>query len=316
MRDLIRRRPGTAAVLGVVALAALMVGVMLLLAPPEAPVERAAADREPARAVVAGPARAKTPEAGPRQEVVAPAAAAADWRQATTRLADAARSFPDALRAAREGDPAARYHVARTLRLCQPEEGAAQGAPEAVQRACQSIMSTPGLAEPGTGRSGDVWIPMLNEAVRAGNPRALAYAALHCVDGTPCDPMGGTDRNMSLASAQSRAGRAIASGDPEAIFHAGRAIADATIGRNAVRGAAWMLVACARGYDCSAANQLNEALRCPAGQGGCAAGGNVEDALQAGLGAAGYAEAYALSQEYAQLLEAGEPPVRTWAFGR
>ena len=109
--------------------------------------------------------------------------------------------------------------------------------------------------------------------------------------------------------------RPVASGDPEAIFSAGLAIASESAGRNPVRGAAWLLVACRRGYDCSTSNELNEALRCPPGEATCATGGNVEDRLQAELGPGGFAEAYALSQEFSQLLEGGDPPVRSWAFG-
>lgn len=310
MIEMIRRKPALAAVAAVVMLAALMLGAMLLLKrapapqPPDAPVP--AAGSLPAVRVedeAAGDRKAAAPQEP------------ADWRRAPIGIAAVARSFPEAVRAARSGDPAARYHVARTLRFCRLEALAGPGTAETVRDACGAIVSSPGLAELASGGPAEAWAAMLSEAVRAGEPRAMAYAALHCVDGAPCDPMGGKDRNMSLASAQSRAGRAIASGDAEAIFHAGLAIASESVGRNAVRGAAWMLVACARGYDCSAANQLNEALICPAGQSGCVPGGNVADVLQASLGADEYAAAFAMSQEFAQLLEGGEPPVGTWSFG-
>jgi len=312
--ELMRRKPVLAVALAVILLAALMVGVLLLLAPPPT-VETV----RPVRSQAAGSTQAPSMPAVESRPVAATADRPADrpdWRRASTRLEDAARTFPDALRAARDGDAAALYHVAHITRFCRLEQAAVAGLPEASQRACSDILASPELARLAGGSSGEAWVAALNDAVRAGNPRALAYAALHCVDGSPCDPMSGQDRGMSLASAQSRAGRAIASGDPEAIFHAGLAIANDSIGRNAVKGAAWMLVACGRGYDCSAANQLNEALVCPAGRPGCVPGANVNDRLEAGLGSAGYAEAFALSQEFSQLLEAGEPPVRSWSFGR
>ena len=312
MMDWIRRKPGLAAAAAVVSLAALIVGILLLLAPPPAVT--------PARSV---PAQAVQPRQSPATAERPPAAAILpvpaerpDWRRSSTRLDAAAATLSDALRAAGAGDAAAQYHVARTVRFCLHEDLAGPGSAQAVQRACGSILSNPGLAELAQGPAADAWVPLLKDAIRAGEPRALAYAALYCVDGSPCDPMSGQDRGMSLASAQSRAGRAIASGDPEAIFHAGLAIANDSIGRNGVRGAAWMLVACARGYDCSPANELNELLACPAGRAGCVPGANVNDRLESSLGSAGYAEAFALSQEYGQLLESGEPPVRSWSFGR
>lgn len=313
----LRRRPALSAFLGVITLAAVMLGAKLLLSG-----EQARSVHPPPAADATAPVRTNAPAASDLPPYSADAGApqrpqeAAGWRRAGTRLDAAAGTLPEAIRAARAGDAEARYHVARTVGFCRGPGETVDAASEAARRACSEILAQPGLADLGAGQPGDAWVPMLGEAVRAGEPRALGYAALHCVDGSPCDPMGGTDRNMSLASAQSRAGRAIASADPEAIFHAGRAIASAAVGRNPVRGAAWMLVACREGYDCSASNELNEALRCPSGQTGCVSGGNVEDRLRAELGPAGFAEAYALSQEFAQLLEAGDPPVRSWAFGR
>ena len=316
MIEWLRRRPALSAVLGVILLAAVMLAVMLLLS--GGPDPRVAS---PPAVDAMAPIRTDAPAARdpppPSADTGVPPLRPGEpeWQRASTRLDAAAGTLSEAVRAARAGDAEARYHVARTVGFCRGLGGAGDAASDAARRVCREILAHPGLAGLGAGQPGDAWVPMLGEAVRAGEPRALGYAALHCVDGSPCDPMGGTSRNMSLASAQSRAGRAIASGDPEAIFHAGRAIASASVGRNPVRGAAWMLVACRRGYDCSASNEFNEALRCPPGQSGCASGGNVEDRLQAELGPGGFAEAYALSQEFAQLLEAGDPPVRSWAFG-
>jgi hypothetical protein len=157
--------------------------------------------------------------------------------------------------------------------------------------------------------------PRLEEALRAGEPRAYAYAALHCGPGSDCDPVPG-DRAMSLAAAQVRAGLAIRSGDAEAIYDAGRAIASDQLGRNPLRGAAWMLVACDRGYDCSAGNALNEALRCDEADLACRPGANVTDLLAAQLGPADYARAFALAAEYDAKLARGELADREVAFGR
>jgi hypothetical protein len=156
--------------------------------------------------------------------------------------------------------------------------------------------------------------PRLEEALREGDPRAYGYAALHCGPGSDCDPVPG-DRAMSLASAQVRAGLAIRSGDAEAIYDAGRAIASDQLGRNPLRGAAWMLVACERGYDCSAGNALNEALRCDEADPDCRPGANVTDLLAAQLGPADYARAFALAAEYDAKLTRGEVADRELAFG-
>lgn len=318
MMEVLRRWPIAAATLAVLVLAALMLGARLLLSgdPGEDMTVAGAVDPggSPVTATTAMPAAPLPSSAAagfPER-----AAQQVDWRQSATRLESAAATLSAAIRAARAGDAAAQYHVARTIGFCRGLEDAGDAGSEAARRACGEILAHPGLADLGAGRPAEAWVTMLGEAVRAGEPRALGYAALHCINGSPCDPMGGSDRNMSLASAQSRAGRAIASGDPEAIFSAGRAIASDSVGRSPVRGAAWMLVACRKGFDCSASNELNEALRCTAGRAGCAPGGNVEDRLQTALGPGGFAEAYALSQEFSQLLEAGDPPVRSWAFGR
>jgi len=156
--------------------------------------------------------------------------------------------------------------------------------------------------------------PRLEEALRTGDPRAYGYAALHCGPGSDCDPVPG-DRAMSLAAAQVRAGLAIRSGDAEAIYDAGRAIASDQLGRNPLRGAAWMLVACERGYDCSAGNALNEALRCDEADPACRPGANVTDLLAAQLGPADYARAFALAAEYDAKLTRGEVADRELAFG-
>jgi len=156
--------------------------------------------------------------------------------------------------------------------------------------------------------------PRLEAALRTGEPRAYGYAALHCGPGSDCDPVPG-DRAMALASAQVRAGLAIRSGDAEAIYDAGRAIASDQLGRNPLRGAAWMLVACERGYDCSAGNAHNEALRCDEADPACRPGANVTDLLAAQLGPADYARAFALAAEYDAKLTRGEVADRELAFG-
>jgi len=181
--------------------------------------------------------------------------------------------------------------------ISQPAPAAAPARPAAVPR-----------------RDFESW-PRFEAALQAGDPRAYGYAALHCGPGSDCDPVPG-DRAMSLAAAQVRAGLAIRSGDAEAIYDAGRAIASDQLGRNPLRGAAWMLVACERGYDCSAGNALNEALRCDEADPACRPGANVTDLLAAQLGPADYARAFALAAEYDAQLTRGELGDREVAFGR
>lgn len=155
----------------------------------------------------------------------------------------------------------------------------------------------------------------LAEALRRGEPRAYGQAALYCVPGSGCDPAPG-DRAVALAAAQVRAGLAIRSGDPEAVYHAALSIAHPALGRNPVRGAAWMLVACRRGYDCAAPGELDRAFPCAEGDAACRAATTVEDRLSLALGSAGYTRAFSLADDYAAGLESGEVPERALAYGR
>jgi hypothetical protein len=154
----------------------------------------------------------------------------------------------------------------------------------------------------------------LAKAMQAGDPRAYAYSALYCVPGSGCDPAPG-ERAVALAASQVRAGLAIRSGDPEAVYHAGLAIAQSSLGRNPLRGAAWMLVACRRGYRCAAPDDLDRAWSCAGQDAACRAATTVEDRLQAVLGAAQYARAFTLADEYAAQLDAGELPESAVAYG-
>lgn len=154
----------------------------------------------------------------------------------------------------------------------------------------------------------------LTEAMQAGDPRAYAYSALYCLPGSGCDPSPG-DRPVALAASQVRAGLAIRSGDPDAIYHAGLAIAHRSLGRNALRGAAWMLVACRRGHDCATPAELDQAWPCAATDAACRAATTVEDRLQSVLGASGFASAFTLADEYGGLLDSGEVPESAVAYG-
>ncbi len=154
----------------------------------------------------------------------------------------------------------------------------------------------------------------LASALQAGDPRAYAYSALYCVPGSGCDPAPGA-RGVTLAGSQVRAGLAIRSGDPEAVYHAGLAIAQESLGRNPLRGAAWMLVACRRGYRCATPDDLDRAWSCAAGDAACRAASTVEDRLQSVLGAAEYARAYTLADEFGAMLDAGDVPDAAVAYG-
>jgi hypothetical protein len=111
---------------------------------------------------------------------------------------------------------------------------------------------------------------------------------------------------VALAASQVRAGLAIRSGDPEAVYHAGLAFAHPALGRSALRGAAWMLVACRRGFDCVEPAELDRSWPCPASDDACPATTTVEDRLQAILGAGSFARAYTLADEFGAMLDAGE----------
>jgi hypothetical protein len=186
------------------------------------------------------------------------------------------------------------------------DPGAAAAAPAA--RAVTRDMAM--AAARGDGAAG----ARLAEALQAGDPRAYAFSALYCVHGSGCDPAPG-DRMVALAASQVRAGLAIRSGDPEAVYHAGLALAQPALGRSALRGAAWMLVACRRGYDCAEPTELDRSWPCPAGDGACLSTTTVEDRLQAILGAGGFARAYTLADEFGAMLESGEVSEAAVAYG-
>lgn len=154
----------------------------------------------------------------------------------------------------------------------------------------------------------------LAEGVQAGDPRAYAFSALYCVHGSGCDPSPG-DRGVALAASQVRAGLAIRSGDPEAVYHAGLALAHPTLGRSGLRGAAWMLVACRRGYDCVEPAELDRSWPCAASDDACVSTTTVEDRLQAILGAGNFARAYTLADEFGAMLDAGEVSEAAVAYG-
>ncbi len=154
----------------------------------------------------------------------------------------------------------------------------------------------------------------LAEAVQAGDPRAYAFSALYCVHGSGCDPSPG-DRGVALAASQVRAGLAIRSGEPEAVYHAALAVAHPALGRSALRGAAWMLVACRRGYDCVEPAELDRSWPCPASDAACRTATTVEDRLQAILGAGNFARAYTLADEFGAMLDAGEVSEAAVAYG-
>ena len=157
-------------------------------------------------------------------------------------------------------------------------------------------------------------VARLARAIQAGDPRAYAYSALYCVAGTGCDPAPG-ERHVALAASAVRAGLAVRSGDPEAVYHAGLAIANAALGRSPLRGAAWMLVACRGGYDCAAPAELDRSWPCAAGDAACRAATTVEDRLQAALGAGAYAQAFTLADEFGAMLDAGDVPESAVAYG-
>ncbi len=268
----------------------------------------------PPTAQPAAPAPAPPPSARPQ----AAAQPVTDWRNAGGSLRDVLTSLPAAVADALAGDARAKYHLARMLMVCQQASNAGRTGSEDTWADCRAILASPALerlagADGAAGVAG--WAPLLADAVQAGDPRAYGYAALYCTSGSPCDPVGGGDRVMTLAAAQTRAGLAIRSGDPEAMFNAGLAIASPQMGRNPVRGAAWMLAACERGYDCTGENAMNQELICPRTATDCLPGASLRDRLQARLGAADYARAYALAQQYQQDLDSGSVPERAVVFG-
>jgi hypothetical protein len=112
-----------------------------------------------------------------------------------------------------------------------------------------------------------------------------------------------------------RAGLAIRSGDPEAVYHAGLAIARRSLGRNPTRGAAWVLVACRRGYDCASPQELDRAWPCGEADAACRSMTSVEDRLQFALGPDGFARAFTLADEFGAMLDSGDVPESAVAYG-
>lgn len=91
------------------------------------------------------------------------------------------------------------------------------------------------------------------------------------------------------------------SGDPEALFRIGLALSSGRFGGDPVKGAAIALAACDLGYDCSANNPENSFSACEA-TAACPGNADFSYYVQQGMGEGSYAKAYALAQEFEDLL--------------
>jgi hypothetical protein len=88
-------------------------------------------------------------------------------------------------------------------------------------------------------------------AYQENNPVALTE---HAVAQTGL--ITGTADNSKIEIAQSDINRAVATGDPEALFRLGLVLADFRVGQDPLNGFALAIAACNLGYDCTANNEF------------------------------------------------------------
>jgi hypothetical protein len=118
---------------------------------------------------------------------------------------------------------------------------------------------------------------------------------------------GASANTTQVEVAQADINKAVASGDPDALFSAGMMITNGLY-VDPIEGYALSLAACDLGHDCTAVNSSGSDL--PFGDcvisGTCASGSVFSDWVAKNLGADGYAQAYARAQEIKEALAQGD----------
>jgi TPR repeat protein len=238
-----------------------------------------------------------------------------------------------ALAAAQHGDSSAQFYIGKLLQLCAgmpvemsvmkaiaesksaelPQSLVEKRESQATQCALllQDTEIFAALPQREGGYPADYWLRL---SAQQGNSSASADIARRAVrerqvHGMEDDPVGA---NRPFEEAERSLQQAIANsgGDAEALFLIGETLFNARredADDRQLRGAAWMLVACERGYDCTLANDKNEMARALAVCHGwqdpnCPDGSDVTQYIR-NLGQENFNKARALAKQFSRALD-------------
>lgn len=255
------------------------------------------------------------------------------WASQYRDTSDYVAFMRQAVAAAWQGDSSAQFYVGKLLQLCGGMSvemgvmkaiaaGKSAELPKSLVEKRESQAEQCGLllqdaeifaALPprADGYPADYWLRLSAEQ---GNPSASADIARSMVrerqvQGMADDPAAA---NRVFEEAEQSLQKAIANsgGDAEALFLIGEALFNARrtdADDRQLRGAAWMLVACERGYDCSLTNDKNEMARALAVCHGwqdpnCPEGSDVTQYIR-NLGQESFDKALALAAQFRQALD-------------
>jgi hypothetical protein len=269
----------------------------------------------------------------PNKKVVLAAehsAVTVDWNKEFQTSTDYFPLIAKAAKAGLDGDGRAAYYVSRKWLEClsfahqygsaeHPEEKFnddmsqfAYAPPELIEKKRKQFQDCAGFYKLNDPKGNDVFADLpsreggyksvkfwMDLAYQNEDPVAQTVHAAVAVSSMSPNP-------EQIQVAQEDLNRAIASGDPEAIFHAGMIITNGLY-VDRIEGFALSLAACDLGYDCAAANSNGSDF--PFGEcvamGTCPAGSTFPDWVTKNLGAEGYAQAYARAQQIKEALAQG-----------
>ena len=255
---------------------------------------------------------------------------AVDWNKAFQTSTNYFSLVAKVAKAALDGDGRAAYYVSRKWLQCSalasqyasaehPGEmfneemsQSAYAAPEWIEKQRRRFQECSGFYKFNDRKGNDVFADLPNReggyrsaqfwmdlAYQNNDPVAQTVHAALAVGSTP-------PNSDQIQVAQADLNHAIASGDPEALFHAGMVITNGLY-VDRIEGFALSLAACDLGYDCTAANSNGTDL--PFGDcvmvGTCAPGSVFSEWVTKNIGADGYAQAYARAQQIRDALAQG-----------
>jgi hypothetical protein len=244
-----------------------------------------------------------------------------DWNKEFKTSTDYFTLISKAAKAGLEGDGRAAYYVSRKWLECRSLAGQYGGAehpeqkfnddmshyayapPELIEKKRTQFQRCAGFYKSNDPNGNDVFADLpkqdggyqsvkfwMDLAYQDNDPIAQTVHAAVAVSSMSPSP-------DQIQVAQADLNKAIASGDPEAIFQAGMVITNGHY-VDRIEGFALSLAACDLGYDCTAANNAAEL---PFGEcvtmGTCPAGSTFSDWVTKNLGAEGYTQAYVRAQQ-------------------
>lgn len=261
---------------------------------------------------------------------VATAAVTADWTKKYRSSDNYLQFVKDALPAAVSGDGRASWYIAEALRSCalvmKTYKDVAD--PEAqLNQTLVSMTKAPGWTKDLLAQKTHRCLGLAQEDPFASLPSKVGgYPAAYwnhqaVVYGDPVaqesqvqDALGAvavgyqlsdTEKEASLGQVDTTLRSVVASGDPDAIFKAGVAMADPQFVDDPLNGLAVALAACDLGHDCSANNTENVFANCKL-SGACPADADYAYYLQQSLGPEQFAQVYERSQLVKQAVESGD----------